>query len=52
MSIINLQHQLCAFPIQTMGEDSVTQMMNQGASICQWKFDGQCWYYVSLGTMP
>ncbi len=40
------------FPIRIKGEDFVTQMMNQGVSIRQWKFDGQYWCRVSLGTMP
>ncbi|WP_020601800.1 pyridoxal phosphate-dependent aminotransferase [Spirosoma spitsbergense] len=40
------------FPIRMKGEDFVTRMMDQGVSIRQWKFDGQYWCRVSLGTMP
>ena len=40
------------FPIRIKGEDFVTRMMDQGVSIRQWKFDGQYWCRVSLGTMP
>ncbi|GAB3896284.1 histidinol-phosphate transaminase [Spirosoma agri] len=40
------------FPIRMKGEDFVTRMMEQGVSIRQWKFDGQYWCRVSLGTMP
>ncbi|MBN8821915.1 MULTISPECIES: histidinol-phosphate transaminase [unclassified Spirosoma] len=39
------------FPIRMKGEDFVTRMMDQGVSIRQWKFDGQYWCRVSLGTM-
>ena len=40
------------FPIRMKGEDFVSRMMDQGVSIRQWKFDGQYWCRVSLGTMP
>ena len=40
------------FPIRMKGEDFVGRMMEQGVSIRQWKFDGQYWCRVSLGTMP
>lgn len=40
------------FPIRMKGEDFVARMMDQGVSIRQWKFDGQYWCRVSLGTMP
>ena len=40
------------FPIRMKGEDFVSRMMEQGVSIRQWKFDGQYWCRVSLGTMP
>ncbi|MVM40880.1 aminotransferase class I/II-fold pyridoxal phosphate-dependent enzyme [Spirosoma sp. HMF3257] len=40
------------FPIRMKGEDFVARMMEQGVSIRQWKFDGQYWCRVSLGTMP
>jgi histidinol-phosphate aminotransferase len=40
------------FPIRMKGEDFVTRMMDQSVSIRQWKFDGQYWCRVSLGTMP
>lgn len=40
------------FPIRMKGEDFVSRMMKQGVSIRQWKFDGQYWCRVSLGTMP
>lgn len=40
------------FPIRMKGEDFVGRMMEQGVSIRQWKFDGQHWCRVSLGTMP
>ena len=39
------------FPIRMKGEDFVSRMMDQGVSIRQWKFDGQYWCRVSLGTM-
>ncbi|MCK8492580.1 histidinol-phosphate aminotransferase family protein [Spirosoma sp. RP8] len=39
------------FPIRMKGEDFVGRMMDQGVSIRQWKFDGQYWCRVSLGTM-
>lgn len=40
------------FPIRMKGEDFVGRMMEKGVSIRQWKFDGQYWCRVSLGTMP
>ncbi|MBO0937620.1 histidinol-phosphate aminotransferase family protein [Fibrella sp. HMF5335] len=40
------------FPIRMKGEDFVAKMMDQGVGIRQWKFDGQYWCRVSLGTMP
>ena len=40
------------FPIRMKGEDFVGRMLEQGVSIRQWKFDGQYWCRVSLGTMP
>lgn len=40
------------FPIRMKGEDFVGRMMEQGVGIRQWKFDGQYWCRVSLGTMP
>lgn len=40
------------FPIRMKGDDFVSRMMDQGVSIRQWKFDGQYWCRVSLGTMP
>ncbi len=40
------------FPIRMKGEDFVAKMMENGVSIRQWKFDGQYWCRVSLGTMP
>ncbi|GAB4026834.1 pyridoxal phosphate-dependent aminotransferase [Spirosoma koreense] len=39
------------FPIRMKGEDFVGRMMEQGVSIRQWKFDGQYWCRVSLGTI-
>ncbi|QIP12319.1 histidinol-phosphate aminotransferase family protein [Spirosoma aureum] len=39
------------FPIRMKGEDFVGRMLEQGVSIRQWKFDGQYWCRVSLGTM-
>ncbi|QKZ12288.1 pyridoxal phosphate-dependent aminotransferase [Spirosoma sp. KUDC1026] len=39
------------FPIRMKGEDFVGRMMEQGVSVRQWKFDGQYWCRVSLGTM-
>lgn len=39
------------FPIRMKGEDFVGRMMEQGVSIRQWKFDGQYWCRVSLGTL-
>ncbi len=40
------------FPIRMKGEDFVGRMLEQGVSIRQWKFDGQYWCRVSLGTLP
>ncbi|MEZ0610935.1 histidinol-phosphate transaminase [Fibrella sp. WM1] len=40
------------FPIRMKGEDFVAKMMDQGVGIRQWKFDGQYWCRVSLGTLP
>jgi histidinol-phosphate aminotransferase len=40
------------FPIRMKGEDFVARMLDQGVGIRQWKFDGQYWCRVSLGTMP
>lgn len=40
------------FPIRTTGEEFTGKMMEQGVSVRQWKFDGQHWCRVSLGTMP
>ncbi|GAB3808568.1 histidinol-phosphate transaminase [Spirosoma humi] len=40
------------FPIRMKGEDFVSRMLDQGVGIRQWKFDGQYWCRVSLGTMP
>lgn len=39
------------FPIRMKGEDFTAKMMDQGVSVRQWKFDGQYWCRVSLGTM-
>ncbi len=40
------------FPIKMKGEDFVAKMLEQSVGIRQWKFDGQYWCRVSLGTMP
>ncbi len=40
------------FPIRMKGEEFVGRMLEQGVSIRQWKFDGQYWCRVSLGTLP
>lgn len=40
------------FPIRMKGDDFLAKMMEQGVSVRQWKFDGQYWCRVSLGTMP
>jgi len=39
------------FPIRMKGDDFVKKMMDNGVSVRQWKFDGQYWCRVSLGTM-
>ena len=40
------------FPIRMKGEDFVAKMFDQGVGIRQWRFDGQYWCRVSLGTLP
>ncbi|KAA9353537.1 pyridoxal phosphate-dependent aminotransferase [Larkinella humicola] len=39
------------FPIRMKGDDFTKKMMENGVSVRQWKFDGQFWCRVSLGTM-
>lgn len=39
------------FPIRMKGDAFIGKMMEQGVSVRQWKFDGQYWCRVSLGTM-
>ncbi|GAA4452067.1 histidinol-phosphate transaminase [Nibrella saemangeumensis] len=39
------------FPIRMKGDAFTGKMMEQGVSVRQWKFDGQYWCRVSLGTM-